>query len=77
MSKHALEADNIVLISIVEENIEIMQCSLSLLKSSLQTAGPIHAVMAENISRLQSRIADNRDFLSNLFNEDRYPRIFD
>ena len=30
-----LEADNIVLISIVEENIEVMQCSLSLFSPAL------------------------------------------
>lgn len=74
MRKYELEADNIVLISIIERNIEVMQRSVTLLKASLDAAGHMRPSMVESIRSTQKSIAGGREFLEKLYHEGKYPQ---
>lgn len=74
MRKHELEADNIVLISIVENDLHIMQCSVQLLKASLNTTPHQSSAINETIAKSEERISRNREFLAKLYEEGKYPQ---
>lgn len=70
--KYELEADNSVLISIVERNIESMHSAARLLRLEMKNgASYIHTL--ENIIRLEDNIDRSRKFLNKLFQEGSYP----
>lgn len=70
---HELEADNIVLISIIEKNIETMQRAAMTI-SLLQNYEPaITPAATESILQLNTSIVSCREFLSKLFQEGKYP----
>ena len=72
MTKIELEADNIVLISIVERNIESMHSAVKLLRLEMKNgASYIHTL--ENIIRLEDDIDRSREFLDKLYQEGLYP----
>ena len=72
MKNIELEADNNVLISIVERNIESMHSAVRLLRLEMKNgASYIHAL--ENITRLEDDIDRSRKFLDKLYQEGRYP----
>lgn len=67
-----LEADNNVLISIVERNIGSMHSAVRLLRLEMKNgASYIHTL--ENIVRLEDDIDRSRKFLDKLYQEGRYP----
>ena len=72
MKNIELEADNNVLISIVERNIESMHSAVRLLRLEMKNgASYIHTL--ENITRLEDDIYRSRKFLDKLFQEGNYP----
>lgn len=72
MTTIELEADNSVLASIVERNIESMHSAVRLLRLEMKNgASYIHAL--ENIIRLEDDIDRSRKFLDKLYQEGRYP----
>lgn len=72
MKNIELEADNNVLISIVERNIESMHSAVRLLRLEMKNgASYIHTL--ENITRLEDDIDRSRKFLDKLYQEGRYP----
>ena len=72
MTKIELEADNNVLISIVERNIGSMHSAARLLRLEMKNgASYIHTL--ENIIRLEDDIDRSRKFLDKLYQEGRYP----
>ena len=72
MTKIELEADNNVLISIVERNIESMHSAARLLRLEMKNgASYIHTI--ENITRLEDDIDRSRKFLDKLYQEGCYP----
>ena len=74
MTKSELEADNIVLISIVERNIESLQSSVKMLSAMLPSAGTFYLPVCESMAKAQDDIARSREFLDKLFSEGNYPQ---
>lgn len=74
MRSHELEADNMVLIDIVEEHIKVMQSSVQMLKTILISGGHLKLVISENIAEAEKRISSSRDFLDKLYAEGKYPQ---
>ena len=70
---HELEADNNVLISIVERNIESLESSAKLLRAMLPGAGCFYLAACESIAKAQDDISRSREFLDKLYQEGRYP----
>lgn len=76
MTKIELEADNIVLISIIEKNIETMQRAARML-SLLQSYQPsLTPATEECIGQLKVSAAGSREFLDRIFNEGNYPQKY-
>lgn len=73
MTKIELEADNNVLISIVERNIESMHSAVKLLRAMLPSAGPFYLPVCESMDKAQDDVARSREFLDKLYQEGRYP----
>lgn len=74
MTKAELEADNIVLISIIERNIESLQSSVKTLRAMLPSAGTFYLPVCESMAKAQDDIARSREFLDKLFSEGNYPQ---
>ena len=72
MKNIELEADNNVLISIVERNIESMHSAVRLLRLEMKN-GASYIPTLENIIRLEDDIDRSRKFLDKLYQEGRYP----
>lgn len=72
MKNIELEADNNVLISIVERNIESMHSAARLLRLRMRN-GDTYIHTLENIIRLEDDIDRSRKFLDKLYQEGRYP----
>lgn len=73
MTKIELEADNNVLISIVERNIESLESSAKLLRAMLPDAGRFYLATCECIDEARDDIARSREFLDKLYQGGRYP----
>ena len=74
MTKIELEADNNVLISIVERNIESLQSSSRMLRAMLPGAGTFYLSARESMAKADDDIAMSREFLNKLFQEGNYPQ---
>lgn len=70
-----LEADNIVLIDIVDRDIQVMHSLVKTLKSLLTTSGHLKSVIIENIADAENKISASRDFLEKLYAEGKYPPL--
>lgn len=73
MKNIELEADNNVLISIVERNIESLQSSVKMLRAILPSAGTFYLPVCESMDKARDDIARSREFLDKLYQEGRYP----
>lgn len=74
MTKIELEADNMVLVSIVERNIESLESAAKLLRAMLPGAGCFYLTSCESIAKAQDDIARSREFLDKIFQEGNYPQ---
>lgn len=74
MTNIELEADNNVLISIVERNIKSLLGATRVLKAHLETPGPFYLSTLEAISNAEDDIARSREFLDKLFSEGNCPQ---
>lgn len=70
---HELEADNIVLISIVERNIETMNKAKNILGLLQNYELAITPAAREIINQLREDISGSADFLSNIYHDGKYP----
>ncbi len=74
MTRHELEADNIVLISIVERNIETLHSLVRVLGNIRPDSGIFYIPISEAMSKARHDIAQSRGFLDKLFYEGKFPQ---
>ncbi|MDY0250751.1 MAG: hypothetical protein RBR45_11960 [Pseudomonas sp.] len=74
MTRHELEADNIVLISIVEKNIKVMQRAANILSILQNYERVVTPAAIESLDQIKISIAGSREFLDKLFQEANYPQ---
>lgn len=74
MTRHELEADNIVLISIVEKNIKVMQRAANILSLLQNYERVVTPAAIESLDQIKISIAGSREFLDKLFQEANYPQ---
>ena len=75
MTKIELEADNIVLISVVERNIKSLESSVRILRALVPGAGCFYLPALEVMGKAQDDIKRSREFLDRIFSEGNYPDL--